>query len=339
MSTSSRPTLEDVARVSGYSRATISRVVRNVDNVDPRIVSEVNAAIKKTGYRINLAARALAGGSTQTIGVVFRENFGDLFQNSYWGQVLEGIYASLSKADYQQVFLINDSEHFKQVENYLINGHVDGVLFLSVSEEDDLLTDVITRGIPVSVFGPAIKNIPIPYVNGDELAGGAIAAEFLLKQGAKKLGVISGGKGINASKYRVQGFTTQLSELNFDFDKSMIQAGDFTREGASKAIEELLKKHPDIDGIFVLSDLMAVGVLEKLRELGKRVPEDILLVSMDNSPTALSTNPQLSSIGYNAFDGGKLLGELILEAIAGKPPRSVTFMPTLFERESSKRKK
>jgi DNA-binding LacI/PurR family transcriptional regulator len=339
MSTSSRPTLEDVARVSGYSRATISRVVRNVDNVDPRIVLEVNKAIEKTGYRINLAARALAGGSTQTIGVVFRENFSDLFQNSYWGQVLEGIYASLSKADYQQVFLINDSEHFKQVEHYLLNGHVDGVLFLSVSEEDDLLTDVIARGIPVSVFGPAIRNIPVPYVNGDEQVSGSIAAEFLLKQGAKKLGVISGGKGINASKYRAQGFTSYLNEIHFDFAKSAIQAGDFTREGASKAIEELLKKHPDIDGIFVLSDLMAVGVLEKLRELGKRVPEDILLVSMDNSPTALSTNPQLTSIGYNAFDGGKLLGELILEAIAGKPPRSVTFMPTLFERESSKRKK
>jgi DNA-binding LacI/PurR family transcriptional regulator len=339
MSTSSRPTLEDVARVSGYSRATISRVVRNVDNVDPRIVSEVNAAIKKTGYRINLAARALAGGSTQTIGVVFRENFGDLFQNSYWGQVLEGIYASLSKADYQQVFLINDSEHFKQVENYLINGHVDGVLFLSVSEEDDLLTDVITRGIPVSVFGPAIRNVPVPYVNGDEQMGGSIAAEFLLKQGAERLGVISGGKGINASKYRTQAFISYLEGINYHFEKSAIQAGDFTREGAAKATEELLRKHPDIDGIYVLSDLMSTGVLEKLRELGKRVPEDILLVSMDNSPTALSTNPQLTSIGYNAFDGGKLLGELILEAIAGKPARSVTFMPSLIERESTKRKK
>ena len=70
-----RPTLEDVARVSGYSRATISRVVRNVENVDPRIVTQVNKAIEETGYRINLAARALAGGSTQTIGIVFRENF------------------------------------------------------------------------------------------------------------------------------------------------------------------------------------------------------------------------------------------------------------------------
>lgn len=337
MSTSSRPTLEDVARVSGYSRATISRVVRNVDTVDPKIVTEVNSAIEKTGYRINFAARALAGGSTQTIGVVFRENFGDLFQNSYWGQVLEGIYTTLSKVDYQQVFLINDSEHFKQVERYLFNGHVDGVLFLGVSEEDNLLSDVIARGIPVSVFGPSIKNIPVPFVNGDEQMSGSIAAEYLLKQGAKKLGLISGGKGINASKYRTQAFTSYLSEINFDFEKSAIQAGNFTREGASGATEELLRRHPDIDGIFVLSDLMAIGVLEKLRALGKRVPEDIILVSMDNSPTTLSTNPQLSSIGYDAFDCGKLLGELILEAIAGKPARSVTFMPSLFERESSKR--
>ena len=333
-----RPTLEDVARVSGYSRATISRVVRNVENVDPRIVTQVNKAIEETGYRINLAARALAGGSTQTIGIVFRENFGDLFQNSYWGQVLEGVYASLSHADYQQVFLINDAEHFDQVEKYLLNGHVDGVLFLSVSEDDSLLSDVISRGIPVSVFGPSIRNVPVSCVNGDEQMSGAIAAEFLIKQGAKNLGVISGGKGINASKYRTQGFTSYLSEINFDFEKNAIQPGDFTREGAATATEELLKKHPDIDGIFVLSDLMSIGVLEKLRALGKRVPEDVILVSMDNSPTALSANPQLSSIGYNAFDGGKLLGDLILEAIAGKPPRSVTFTPMLFERESSRRK-
>jgi len=339
MSTSSRPTLEDVARVSGYSRATISRVVRNVENVDPKIVSEVNKAIERTGYRINLAARALAGGSTQTVGIVFRENFGDLFQNAYWGQVLEGIYLALSKVDYQQVFLINDAEHFKQVEKYLMNGHVDGVLFLGVSDDDALLVDVIEKGIPVSVFGPAIKNIPVSYVNGDEQVSGAMAAEYLLKKGAIKLGIISGGKGINASKFRTQGFIQHLTDVKYDFDKSCIQPGDFTRERAFKATGELLSKHPDIDGIYVLSDLMGIGVLEKLRELGKRVPEDVMLVSMDNSPNALSTNPQLSSIGYDAVEAGKSLGELIIDAIAGKPPRSVTYSPTLFERDSSQRKK
>jgi DNA-binding LacI/PurR family transcriptional regulator len=339
MTTHQRPTLEDVARESGYSRATISRVVRNVDNVDPKIVSEVNKAITKTGYRINVAARALAGGSTQTVGIVFRENFGDLFQNAYWGQVLEGIYLALSKVEYQQVFLINDAEHFKQVEHYLMNGHVDGILFLGVSDDEALLIDVIAKGIPVSVFGPAIKSVSVSYVNGDEQVSGAMAAEYLLTNGAKKLGIISGGKGINASKFRVQGFTQYLSEAKYDFDKTCNQPGDFTREGAFKATGELLSKHPDIDGIYVLSDLMGIGVLEKLRELGKRVPDDVILVSMDNSPNALSTNPQLSSIGYDAVEAGKSLGELIIDAIAGKPPRSVTFAPTLFERESSQRKK
>ena len=121
-------TLEDVAEASGYSRATVSRVVNGDPRVDPLIVAAVTKAVDKLGYVSNLSARSLAGGSSNTIGLVFMESFRDLFRNSFWGEVVDAVSTILWSANYQVAFLVDDRARRDRVLAYLRQRHVDGVI-------------------------------------------------------------------------------------------------------------------------------------------------------------------------------------------------------------------
>ncbi len=339
MSSSKRPTLEDVARLAKVSRATVSRVVRNVSGVNPDIVNKVNEVIAEIGFKVNPAARALAGGSTQTIGLVFREKLSDLFRNAYWGEVLQGIYMIFSDLNYQLTILVNDEDHLASVESYLFNGHVDGVLFLGVDQDDVLMQNLYERKIPMAAMGRPARNLKISFVDGDDHAGGSMAAHKLIETGCETLGLISGRDDINSSRFRVNGFKEGMAEMDFPTTNYFEISGRFTQEGAYLATNELLNEHPDIDGIFVLSDLMALGVMEALNERNIKVPEQISVISNDDSPNALATSPKLTSLGYSSRESGQSGAELLLDVIAGKPTRSITFNPYLVERGSTKNAK
>jgi DNA-binding LacI/PurR family transcriptional regulator len=331
-----RSTLEDVAVAANVSRATVSRVVREVPGVDQDIVKRVKSAIQKTGYRANFAARALAGGKTQNVAIIFQENFGDLFMNGFWGQVLEGIHSVLEAADLQMTFLINNEQHGKTIPQYLLNNHVDGVIFLGTSIEDKLPILLKRNNIPVVTHGEPYQGSQISRVIKDESAIGEIAAEVLLETGCKYIGAISGSSEISASKARIDGFANGLETQGYFLQPKAIESGKFTYRGGYEAIEILLKRNPKIDGVFIASDMMAVGALENLHRLKKRIPEDISIVSCDNSPAGEFTNPKLTTIHCNPFEEGASSARLLRDLMDGESVRSLLFPPELKVRNSTK---
>ena len=331
-----RVTLEDVAAKADVSRATVSRVVRQVPGVDKDIVERVTKAIQKTGYRTNLAARALAGGKTQNVAIVFRENFADLFMNGAWGQVLEGIHSVLESTDHQLTFLINLGEHAKGLPQYLLSNHVDGAIFLGTTQEDRIPILLHKNDIPVVVLGEPYQGSKLSCVNGDDVAAGEIAADVLLDGNCKTIGMISGSEELATSHDRVFGFKQGLASRGYKLSENLIVPGNYTMRGGYEAIETLLNRAPKLDGIFVSSDLMAVGALQSLNRLNKKVPDDVSVVSFDNSPSGEFTNPKLSTIHCNPFHVGVSSAELLRDLMQGGPVRSLVFPPELIVRESTK---
>jgi DNA-binding LacI/PurR family transcriptional regulator len=331
-----RSTLEDVALEAQVSRATVSRVVREVPGVDREIVKRVKSAIQKTGYSANFAARALAGGKTQNVAIVFQENFGDLFMNGFWGQVLEGIHSVLEAADLQMTFLVNNDRHGKNIPRYLLNNHVDGVIFLGTSVEDKLPILLKRNNIPVVTHGEPYKGSYISRVIKDESAIGEIAAEVLIETGCKNIGAISGSSEIAASKARIDGFADGLKNRGYLLQPKAIESGKFTYGGGYEAIENLLKRNPKIDGVFVASDMMAVGALENLHRLNMRVPDDISIISCDNSPAGEFTNPKLTTIHCNPFDEGASSAKLLRDLMEGESVKSLVFPPQLKVRNTTR---
>jgi DNA-binding LacI/PurR family transcriptional regulator len=331
-----RVTLEDVAAKANVSRATVSRVVRQVPGVDADIVSRVNKAIAKTGYRTNLAARALAGGKTQNVAIVFRENFADIFMNGAWGQVLEGIHSVLESTNHQLTFLINLGDHAKGLPQYLLNNHVDGAIFLGTTQDDRIPLLLQKNNIPVVALGEPYQASKLSCVNGDDFAAGEIAADVLLDGKSKKIGIISGSEELATSHDRVHGFRKGLAARGYTLDENLIVSGGYTMRGGYQAIEVMLKRAPNLDGVFVSSDLMAVGALQNLARLNKRVPKDISVVSYDNSPSGEFTNPKLSTIHCNPIHVGASSAELLRDLMNGGPVRSLVFPPELIVRESTR---
>ncbi|CAN2223407.1 PurR Transcriptional regulators [Candidatus Nanopelagicaceae bacterium] len=336
VSVKKRSTLEDVAEVAQVSRATVSRVVREVPGVDQEIVRRVRSAISKTGYRANFAARALAGGKTQNVAIIFQENFGDLFMNGFWGQVLEGIHSVLEASDLQMTFLINNGEHGKNLPQYLLNNHVDGAIFLGTSKNDQLPILLKRNDIPVVTHGEPYRGSQVSRVIKDESAIGEIAANVLLDSKCKVIGAISGSDEIASSQARIDGFTQGLKARGYSLSTKAIESGNFTHRGGYQAVEVLLKRQPNLDGIFIASDMMAVGALENLHRLKKRIPEDISVVSCDNSPAGEFTNPKLTTIHCNPFEEGASSARLLRDLMDGGPVRSLVFPPELKVRESTK---
>ncbi len=335
MAHTSRPTLQDVADRAGVSRATVSRVVRDKPDVNPLIVAKVQAVIKELNYRVNPVARSLAGGSSQTIGIVFHEDLGDVFQNAMWGQILKGIYSVFSQKNFQMTILVNDKKHSAQVLDYLMNGHVDGVIILGIDPNERLAEALIENRVPVTFLGNPNRTVKVSYVEGDDFAGGQLAADHLIGLGRRQLAMITGGPKIESSAHRVSGFIHEAAKHGITANQIKVVSGGFTQIGGYHGMVELLERYPNIDGLFVLSDLMAMGALEGLHEHGKNIPQDISVVSNDDSPNAQMTFPRLTSVGYNAEENGKSVAQLLLDMIDDKPIRHITFPPHLSIRASS----
>ena len=332
-----RITLEDVAAKAKVSRATVSRVVRQVPGVDSEIVDRVNKTISQLGYRTNIAARALAGGKTQNVAIIFRENFSDLFMNGYWGQILEGIHSVFRESELQMTFLINHGEYAKDLPQYLLNNHVDGAIFLGTAKSDTLPSLLHKSHIPLVVLGEPHQANRLAKVTGDDHAAGEVAARALLNSGCKKIGMIVGNDEIASSEDRSAGFLDSLQNLGYKIEKSAIETGNFTQKGGYEAVGKILKRYPELDGLFILSDMMAIGALENLNRLKKKIPEEISVIGCDNSPAGEFSNPKLTTIDYNPFEAGRSTGQLLLELMNGGSVKSLIFPPKLIERESTRK--
>ena len=335
-STLKRATLEDVALKAQVSRATVSRVVRQVPGVDEQIISRVTKAINQTGYKTNLAARALAGGKTQNIAIIFRENFSDLFMNGYWGQILEGIHSVLRESELQMTFLINHGEFARDLPQYLLNHHVDGAIFLGTAKSDTLPSVLSKANIPLVVLGEPHQANKLSKVTGDEFAAGEIAATYLLESGCKNIGMITGNDEIASSEDRSRGFLQSLKKQGYKIKNTAIESGNFTQKGGHEAVGKILKRYPELDGLFVLSDMMAIGALDNLQRLKKKVPTEISVIGCDNSPAGEFSNPKLTTIDYNPYEAGRSTGLLLLDLINGGSIKSLVFPPKIIVRESTR---
>ena len=326
-------TLEDVARACGYSRATVSRVVNGHASVDPEIAEAVRDAVRRTGYSVNAAARALAGGSARIVGLVFAESFRELFQNPYWGELVEGLSTTLAAHGYRETFLVRDRRH--DLDTALVHGSLDAVVIMSPMPEDRLEARLVRAGTPVIVFGRPTQPRRTPSADIDEEATGALAARALLERGCRHPVVISGRPDMQVSARRVRGFVDACNAAGVTVDESRIAEGDFTTAGGLAATRRLLAGRRRIDAIFACSDRMALGALRALHERGRTVPDEVAVIGVDGTLLGEQAQPPITSVGAELTAVGAELGRLTIEAIQGEPVRHAVFAPRVIPRASA----
>jgi DNA-binding LacI/PurR family transcriptional regulator len=319
----SLPTLEEVAKAAGVSRATASRVVNGSNSVGTDARQNVERAIVQLGYVPNRAARSLVTRRSETVGVVIGEPAGRIFGDPFFIEVLRGISAGLAARDLQLILMLTQTlEEERRAERYLLGGHVDGVILFSLHGEDRLPADLKAHGIPVVVGGEPPKGANVSSVDNDNLGGTIAAVTHLIEQGRQTVAAITGPADMPAAVTRRAGYLDALKSCGRRFDPTLEECGWFTREGGLKAMQALLIRHPEIDAVFGGSDLMAAGALQAIYESGRRVPEDVAVVGFDDSILALTTQPPLTSVRQSMETMGRELVSILLQTMAA--PDDVT---------------
>lgn len=325
------PTLEDVARVAGVSRATVSRVVNGIRNVDRDIQEAVRQAIEKTGYTPNRVARSLVTRRTGAVALVVSGAGGDVFGDPFFGRVVSGVVDYLRRHKTHPLLMLADDDAARDdVISHLRQGGADGALLVTTHPDDRLPMMLAVAGLPAVMFAGATQQA-LSYVDVRHKKGGELAAWHLLDRDRSRLATISGPRDVRASQERLAGFRRIAG------DEVPNVVGNFTLASGEDAMAELLKVRPDVDGVFVANDLMAQGALSVLRARGRTVPGDVAVVGFDDSSAALASRPKLTTIRQPVEEMGAAMAELLLDHIAnpGLPTTSRIFEPNLVIRESA----
>lgn len=325
-------TLEGVADVARVSRATASRVINGDRRVSESARLAVEDAIRQLGYVPNRAARSLVTRRSDSVAVVIPEPSGQLFGDPFFPRILRGISDELATESMQLVLLMpQDRPGESRVERYLQGGHSDGVLLISLHGSDPLPAGLRRHGIPV-VVGGRPHGDGLTYVDVDNRAGAASAVEHLIDRGRRHVATIAGPQDMAAGVDRLAGYRDQIGD-----HESLVEVADFTLDGGRAAMHRLLEQAPDLDAVFVASDLMAIGAIDALRGAGRRIPEDVAIVGFDDAPLALTTNPTLSSVRQPIEEMGREMTRLLIDQIRfpDRAPRRVILDTRLVVRGSS----
>jgi DNA-binding LacI/PurR family transcriptional regulator len=347
--TRTAPTLEDVARAAGVSRATVSRVINNVRNVDGRIQQAVREAIESTGYVPNQAARSLVTGRTNSVALVVSEGehrdgnsattdpfVGRVFTDPFFGRMVSGLFSVLRPQGTNLVLMfIETDEMRRQLLDYLRRGHVDGVLLISSHAQDPLPQMLTESGLPAVMSERPGAPLRISYVECAQDVGARQAADLLVRRGRRRPVTIAGPLDMPAGRDRLRGFLDGMAAHGCA-DVPWIE-GFFTQDSGSAAMERLLDEHPDLDGVFAANDLMAAGAITVLHERGRAVPEDVAVVGFDDNRLAQLSRPPLTTLHLPVEDMAVQMARMLLARIhdPGIPVSSAVFDPTLVIRAST----
>jgi len=310
-----RPTLDAVAARAGVGRGTASRVLNGSPQVSAQAKAAVEAAISELGYVPNRAARSLVTQRTDSVALVVSESQERVFGEPFFAGVLRGINATLLETPLQLwLAMAASAEQRRRVEHHLTAQHVDGVLLLSLHDDDPLPALLRDREMPFVLGGrPAHPAPGDAFVDVDNEAGAREAVEYLLAAGARRIATVAGPRDMEVGRARLAGYRAAVG------GPGLVEYGDFSEAGGTAAMRALINREPGLDAVFAASDLMAGGALRALREAGLRVPQDVALVGFEDAPVARQTVPPLTTVHQPVEEMGRRMAELLIAMIGRQP--------------------
>ncbi|MFG1812468.1 LacI family DNA-binding transcriptional regulator [Kribbella sp. NPDC049174] len=327
-------TLDEVAERAGVSRSAASRVINNAPHVSKAKREAVQRAVVDLGYVPNATARALA---TQQVGAVVLAISSDnpqVFADPFFAEVVVGVNAVLEETELELMLLLATSTRGQtRLEQLLRTRQADGVMLMSMHGDDPSAALADNADVPVVFGGCPVNFEPRYYVDADNRGGARLATEHLVAAGRTRIATITGRMDEGAGTARYKGYQEALAVAGLDARR--VVHGDFSEDGGSRAMEELLAKHPDLDGVFIASDQMAIGALRVLKDAGKTVPGDVAIVGFNDITSARHTEPPLTTVSQPIQSLGREMARMLLSLIAGEVPTPLILPTRLIQRASA----
>lgn len=336
-------TLKEIAETLGISITTVSKALKNYPDVSPKTKAAVLELSKKLQYTPNSFAVNLRTKESRTIGLIIPEVVHHFFSN-----VINGIIAEAEKNGYLVIILqSNESLELekKQVE-LLLNKRVDGILMSLSNESNDEahLKEIIARRIPFVQFDKISKLIPSSKVIINDQKAAMEAVQHLIDKGCRNIAHIRGPVNPQNAIDRFLGYKKALEKNDVTFNSSLVYTcKEVSFEEGYQFAQQIVEMHPDVDGIFVITDLVAVGVLAYFNERGIKVPDDVAVIGFSNWFMSQVITPKLSTVDQPSYEMGTAAFGLLLEEMTCHKedrtftPRTIELKTGIIERESTLR--
>lgn len=302
-------TIYDVAREANVSMATVSRVVNGNPNVKPATRKKVLEVIERLEYRPNAVARGLASKKTTTVGVIIPD-----ISNIFYGELARGIEDIATMYKYNIILSNSDQNVNKELHllNTMLGKQVDGLIVMSQNITDDFVQELKRSPVPIVLAGSIEESQTIPSVNIDYRQATFDATNYFIEKGHKKIAFAMGPMRdlINHAE-KLVGYKQALEEAGLEFREDYVIEGEYTYESGLGGWKKL-RDHDDRPTAIVSGDdEMALGVMHGAQDDGLAVPEDIEVITADNTKLALMVRPQLTSIVQPLYDIGAVSMRLL----------------------------
>jgi LacI family transcriptional regulator len=333
-------TLKDVAKDLGVSIVTVSKVLRNHDDIGPETRARVQKRLKELNYQPNLVARALVTGRTSLMGLVVPD-----LVHSFFAQLAKELSRVLRKNGYG--LIISSSDEDPDLENeeiaHMLARNVDVLLVASAHPDAFLFRQLAEQRKSFVLIDRHFDDLKANFIGTDDRRAGMIATEHLIENGCRRIAHIA-GQGISSAKERAEGYRTALTKHGLPAPDNYVSSqarGDESGNAAGyDAMKALLKVTPPPDGVFCHNDPMACGAMQAILEAGLRVPQDIAIVGCGNVQYAPMLRVPLTSIDQDSATLAERAAKLALH-LSGKGdtsrPKTILTEPKLVVRESSRR--
>ena len=336
---SGKTTSFDIAHRAGVSQATVSRALRNSPLVNPETRERVQRIAREMNYRVDRNAAGLRSQQSHTIALLFFEDpTSDESQiNPFFLTMLGHITRVATRKEYDVLISFQQLSD-DWLNEYVVSNRADGIILLgygdyvSYREKLDALADANTRFI---IYGAFAADQPGLSLGCDNVKGGRMAADHLLGLGRRRIAILGDtSKRHPEFAARHDGYLAALGNAGIDFDPKLKIFADNTEADAYNAVRALLDTGAEIDGLFAVTDVLAIGALHAFADAGRQVPQDISVVGFDDLPRAAYVNPPLTTIQQNIREAGEGLVKTIVGLIEGEDVESTQLEPRLVVRQS-----
>ena len=330
-------TLDDIARLAKVSKSTASRALNDSPLLSEKTKERIQALAKKHNFSVNVAARNLRVRQSHTIAFVTPDEKANFFSpESLFGfEIIGGIGNELRSLGYDLLLANVNQLDPTSINSYFDSARVDGFILLSSHTSQSTIEKLIEVGAPIITWEVPMPNFKYCSVSGDNITGGTLATRHLLQIGRQRVAFLGGAPEDLTVQHRFDGYEIALQEAGLNVVEHRVVYGDYSYTSGLDAMQRLLKQSPDLDAVFINSDLMAIAAIKVILESGRRVPEDVAVVGYDDVSIALYNNLPLTTIRQNVPLAGRLLAQNLIRYIKTGEVTNVTTPVELVIRKSA----
>jgi len=303
-------TLKDVAAVAGVTVTTVSRVLNNRGYISDKTRKRVYSAMEELDYQPNEVARSLIRKKSNLIGLIIPD-----VAHPFFSELTSHIEYFAYKAGYKILLCdsYQESDKEKDYITMLRSNQVDGIIMASHTLEVD---EYLNLNLPIVAVDRTFSDT-MPYITSDNYSGGVQATNLLIDKGCKKVAHISGPQILNTpANNRYNAFTDVVAQKGIE--NVVVETELGLHQDYEKIIHKLFKEHPDVDGIFASSDMIAIAVIKVASEIGKEIPRELKIVGFDDITFASMIVPALTTIKQSTEKMGDRIIQLITDQVDGK---------------------